>query len=509
MRTGISCVFLAICISLFSFTPAWALGDTLTIAYPADPKTLDPHGAWDSTSHNTMRQMYESLVSLDEKGEVIPVLAEKWEALPGNMGFKFYLRKGVKFHNGEEMKASDVLFSFTRANSPAGGPIHSFSNYIDSAKIQVIDDYTVVVPTTQPMGSAFLASMNHPWSSILNEKAVKSAGPGYGVNPVGTAPFQFVSWKKGDRVTMKRFDGYWGEKAKVQNLIIRAVVESSSRTIELESGAVDVANEIPYVDVKRVESNPKLTMVLRPGQVVVTIWPDVNQAPYNNLLVRQAMNLAVNREGIVKAVFLGHGDVSTGPVSGQIKYNKRKQTPVTKVDVAKAKELLKEAGFPNGFKGQLIAPDRPEYLNPMTVFQENLRAIGMDMELKIYEWGAYSEIVNTPGHPPAIMYNWGGGPALDPFFFMTPPFHSQFRNKSNMCFVNDPHLDKLLDKGAALLDGPERQAVYEELWDYANKTLPGIFIAEPKRTFGTTSKLRGVHFTPSAITYYGKAYFAD
>ena len=194
-------------------------------------------------------------------------------------------------------------------------------------------------------------------------------------------------------------------------------------------------------------------------------------------------------------------------LSGQIKYNKRKQTPIMKVDVVKAKELLRQAGFPNGFKGQMIAPDRPEYLNPMVVVQENLRAVGIDLEMKIYEWGAYSDVVNTPGHPPAIMYNWGGGPALDPFFFMTPPFHSQFRNKSNMAFVNDPHLDKLLDKGAALLDGAERQAVYEELWDYVNKTLPGIFVCEPYRTFGTTSKLRGVFFTPSAITYYGKAYF--
>lgn len=493
--------------AIMSPTQILAKGDTLTVAYPADPKTLDPHMTQDSTSNNTMRQIYESLVTLDEKGNIIPVLAEKWEPLEGNRGYTFHLKKGVKFHNGEELKASDVFFTFTRATSPLAGSVHAFSSFIDAANMKIIDDYTIVIPTKQPMGTCFLESMNHPWSSILNQKAVESADRTYGQSPVGTGRYKFVSWNKGDRVVMERFEDYHGTKAKIKNLIIRAVVEGTSRTIELESGAVDVANEIPYIDVPRIESNPDLTMVLRPGQVVVILSPDVTKAPYDKLEVRQAMNIAIDRKGIAKAIFRGYGDVSTGPVSAQIKYNKHNKTPVPKVDIAKAKELLAKAGYPNGFKGQLIAPDRPEYLAPMTVIQENLRAIGMDMELRVFEWGTYLDAIRQPGHAPFVWYHWGGGPALDPFFFLTPAFHSVSIGQTNRSFLNDPHMDKLLDKGAALNDGPERQAVYEELWDYINATLPWISVAEPNRTFATTAKLRGVNFTPSAITYYGSAYF--
>lgn len=486
---------------------AHAKGDTLTIAYPADPKTLDPHLTQDSTSNNTMRQIYESLVALDEKGNIIPRLAEKWVPLEGSKGYTFYLKKGVKFHNGEELKADDVLFTFQRANGPEGAAVQSFSNFIDSANMKVVDDYTIVIPTKQPMGSAFLTSMNHPWSSILNRKAVESAGKEYGLHPIGTGKFQFASWAKGDRVNMTRFEEYHGVKAKVKHLVIRAVIEGTSRTIELESGAVDVSNEIPYVDVKRIQENSDLTMILRPGQVVVILSPDITTPPYNDLRVRQAMDMAIDRKGIVKAIFRGYGQPSTGPVSAQIKYNKHSQTPVQEVNVAKAKELLKEAGYPNGLKGTLFAPDRPEYLAPMTVIQENLRAIGMDMELKVFEWGTYLDAIRQPKHAPFVWYHWGGGPALDPFFFLTPAFHSLSIGQTNRSFLNDPQMDALLDKGAELNDGPERQLVYEQLWDYINATLPWINVAEPNRTFATTKTLRGVSFTPSAITYYGDAYF--
>ncbi len=486
--------------------PAYAKGDTLTIAYPADPKTMDPHATQDSTSNNVMRQIYESLVTLDDKGQVVPMLAEKWDVMEGRKGYVFHLKKGVKFHNGEEMKASDVLFTFQRAVSPEGAAVHAFSNFIDVPKIKIIDDYTIVIPTTQTMGISFLASMNHPWSSILNKKAVEASGRAYGSNPVGTGRFKLASWAKGDRVNMVRFDGYHGEKAKVKNLVIRTVVEGTSRTIELESGAVDVANEVPYVDVKRVESNPNLTMILRKGQVVTILCPDISKPPYNNILVRQAMNLAIDRQGIVEAVFRGYAEPSSGPTTAQIKYNKHAQTPAPQVNIAKAKDLLKQAGYPNGFKGELCTPDRSEFLRVMTVMQANLRAVGINLEIKLYEWGTYIDAIRQPGHAPFIWYHWGGGPALDPFFYLTPAFHSA-AGQTNRSFLKDPEIDALLDKGAELDDGPERQAVYEKLWDHLNEILPWISVAEPYRTFATTKSLKGVNFTPSAITYYGNAYF--
>ncbi len=455
-----------------------------------------------------MRQIYESLVAFDDKQEIVPMLAERWEQLPGSMGYKFYLKKGVTFHNGEEMKASDVLFTFTRATGVKGAAVHSFSSYIDPAGIKVVDDYTIIIPTRQPMGASFLASMNHPWSSILNQKAVEKAGLDYGMNPVGTGRFKLVSWAKGDRLSFERFEGYHGKKAPLSKMIIRAVVEAPSRTIELESGAVDVANEIPYVDISRVSSSKNAKMEIRPGQVVFILGMDITRPPYDNLKLRQAMNIAINRAGIVKAVFKGYAEAATGVISSSVKYSKTKVTPVPALDIAKARQLLQEAGYPNGFKGTLMVPDRTEYLNPMTVLQENLRAIGMEMEIKVYEWGAYQDAIRQPGHAPFITASWGGAPALDPFFFMTPQFHSSAVGQTNRTFMKDKEIDALLDKGAALSDGPEREAVYHELWDRLNAILPWICVVSPNRTFGVSKELRGVNFGPSSITYYGTADFA-
>ena len=496
-----------LCLALGAGT-ASARGDTLTVAAPSDAKTLDPHGTPESGSHNVMKQIYESLVTYNDKQEIVPLLAEKWEVIEDNKAHKFYLKKGVKFHNGEELKADDVLFTFQRATSPSGAAIHAFSNYIDPKGLEVVDDHTIIVRTKQPMGSSFLASMNHPWSSILNRKAVEQFGKDYGMNPVGTGKFKFDSWSKGDRITMTRFDGYHGEKAGITKLIIRTVIEAASRTIELESGAVDLAIELPTVDVRRLQENKALNAVLQPGQMTFHLGMDmVNKKPYNDIRVRQAMNMAVNRAGIVKAVFKGYAEQASGPISSAIKYNKVKATPVSKMDLEKAKQLLKEAGYPNGFKSEILTADRTDYINIATVLQENFRRIGIDCEIKVFEWGTYIDAIKTPGHAPYVMPWWGGAPALDPFFLYGPQFHSVSAGQTNRAFLKDPEIDALLDKGAELNDGPEREAVYGKVWDRLNELLPWVCIAYPNSIAAMDKTLKGVRLSPGLISHYGNAYF--
>lgn len=487
---------------------AWAKGDSLIVANPSDAKSLDPHMTLESSSNIAMRQMYESLVMFNDKGELAPMMAERWEALPDGKGYKFFLRRGVKFHNGEIMTADDVVFSFQRATGP-GVAVGSLSGYIDPKGIEKVDDHTVILRTTQPMGTAFLASMNHPWASILSKKAVETAGKDYGMQPVGTGKFKFVSWAKGDNITFERFDEYYGEKAKLKKLVLRTVVEAASRTIELESGTVDVAQDLASVDIKRVDENKNLKVVLMPGQRLYHVGMDVTQKPYSDPRVRQAMNMVINRAGIVKAVYKGYGEVASGPISSAVMYNKAKETAPPKMDIAKAKQLLAEAGYPDGFTAQLLTADRSDFMGIATILQDNFSKIGIKMEIKVYEWGAFIDVIRKPGHQPYIMNWWGGAPALDPFFFMVPPFHSKSPTSTNRFFYKNPKVDELLDKGAAMSDGPERKAVYGELWDILNTDLPWLSLVSPPLTRGVVKELRGVNFTPSFIVYYGNAYFAD
>ncbi len=499
----VSCVCL-----LLGVAPAMAKGDTLIVASPADAKTLDPHSTMDSPSQNAMKQIYECLVSYDDaKQTVVPSLAERWDVLEGKKGYKFYLKKGVKFHNGQEMKASDVVFSFKRATGPEGAGIHFLSNYVDPKGLEAVDDYTVIIRTKQPLGSAFLASMNHPWAAIMPQKAVEAGGRDYHMHPIGTGKFKFVSWAKGDRITFERFDNYHGEKAKLKKIVIRTVIEPSSRMIELESGAVDVALELQAVDVNRLKGDPAKKLIIKTGQAVGTVIYDVvNSKPYSDPRVRKALGMVVDRQGMVKAVFKGYAEVATGPISSAVKYNKVKESPVPKVDIEGAKKLLAEAGFPDGFKAVFMAADRADYYNVAVVLQDNFRKIGVDMEIKVLEWGAFQEAAQQPGHPPVNVFWWAGAPVLDPYFFYSALLSTN-AGKANRAFLQDPQIDAMLNKGAELDDGPERAKLYSDLWDKVADIAPWTYLVTPYYLAAMDKNLEGLDLGPSLVNYYGNAYF--
>ena len=500
-------LFLCLSLVLFCTCPAMAKGDTLTVGLGHSTKTLDPQATPDAGTHNVCTQMYEGLVRIDGKGNIAPVLAEKWEILDGGKTLKFFLKKGVKFHNGEIMTADDVVFTFKRATGPQGGAIKALSMYVDPKGIEKIDDHTVILKLTLPLGNLFMESLQHPWASILSQKAVEKFGKDYGVNPIGTGRFRLASWTFGDKAVFERFDDYHGEPAKIKTLIMRTIVESSSRTIELESGAVDVILDPARVDISRIEANSNLKVIRRPGSRVYYLSFDVTKPPYDNPKVRKAMNMAIDRKGIVKAVFQGYAEVSTGVTSSAVKYNRVKETPAPAVDIAGAKKLLAEAGFPNGFKGTLLLPDLTERVAAGTILQADFRKIGLDMEVQVVEWGAFMEAIRKKGHDPFLSAWWGGEPALDPFFVMGPPFNSAVIGQTNRAFLDDKLVDELLAKGATLKDGPERGMVYTQLWDRLNDLLPWLNLAAPVNMYCMTKELEGVNWGSGSINYYGTAYF--
>lgn len=482
--------------------------DTLVVATPADARNLDPYSSTDSASGTGMIQVYESLVRLNDKDEIIPVLAERWEVSENNTKYKFFIRQGVKFHNGDTMTAEDVLFSFQRASSP-NSPLRMFTAYIDPKGLS-IEDGAVVIRTTQPMGDAFLASMNHPWASVVCKKAVEDPNQKIALNPVGTGKFKLASWIKGDRMTFERFDDYWGEKAKIKTLVLRPVTESSSRTIELESGAVDVVQDLPSVDINRIRDRKNLDVHMLPGQRVFHLGLDLGMKPFDDVRVREALSMMANRAGMAKAVYQNVAEVATGPTSSAVKYNKTKETPAPKADVAKAKKLLAEAGYPDGFKMEIVTPDRSDYMGISTILQSDFAQIGVEVSIKVYEYGAFMGIINAEGaHPPHIQNVWGGAPALDPFFMMTPRFLSTAPRNGNRYSYSNPRVDELLNRGAGMVDGPERAAVYHELWDILNKDMPWISLVTPSLARGYAKNVKGIHFTPSFLVYYGDAYFAE
>ncbi len=490
---------------LLGASPVPAVGDTLTVGVVQSPKNLDSQASSDAQSHNTASQFTEMLVRATPDGKVRPWLAERWEIAPDKMSTKFFLKKGVKFHNGEIMTADDVVYTFERALGPGGGAIRSLTAHI--AGVEKVDDHTVILKSKQPMGDVFVLSLTHPWAGIMNKKAVDKFGKDYGQNPVGTGKFKFKRWLIGDRVELERFEDYHGEPAKFNHLIFRTIVEAASRTIELESGAVDFIQDVAPVDMSRVKGNPKLVATAVPSNRLWHIAMDLNMEPFNNPKVRQAMSMAIKREAICKVAFRGFARPARGMTTSACKYALYDATPPFKEDTAAARKLLAEAGFPNGFKMKLMISDRTDHTSISTILQANLKEIGIDVEIQVYEWGAFLQASTKPGHWPYLNNWWGAAPALDPFFLLQPPFHSAGIPVTNRAFYVNKELDAMFMKGAAMADGPERAKLYGEIWDLLNRELPWVPLIEQQTVYGQTKELKGIDHGPGIVNYFADAYF--
>ena len=195
--------------------------------------------------------------------------------------------------------------------SPVGSATRAYSK--DLASVEVIDDYTVQMKLKQP-STPFLMLLTLSWGGIVNEKAVRAAGDNYAMNPIGTGPFRLVDWKRGDRITLERYEDYWGERLRYKTLIFRSLPEPTTRVVELETGGADLALEIPVNEIDRVLSGSNTTLLRTLGSYYTVMGFNCERAPFDNPEVRKAISLAIDTEGIHKAVQRGVGTVPLGPL---------------------------------------------------------------------------------------------------------------------------------------------------------------------------------------------------
>ncbi len=471
---------------------------TLVVANSADARTLDPHDAGDSGSGNALYPVFESLVNVDWKtGEILPGLAEKWEKLD-DVSYKFYLRKGVKFHNGEEMKASDVVFSFKRAISPAGAKVAYIMKVVDPNGFEIIDDYTVVIKTLGAF-SPFLGYMPYIGAVVMSEKAYSD--PAAANHPIGTGPYMFVDWKKGDRLTYKKFNDYWGQKPEFENLIIRSIPDVNSRLIELETGNIDLAIGLTPNEVNRVKDNSKLQLFSSPSTIFTYLTYNCAKAPFDNVKFRQAIDYALDEEGINEAVYRGLAKYTPGPVTPDQKYFYNGE-PTCRYDVEKAKQLLSESGVNvSGKKFALTVNDNQSRIDMAQIIQTQLKEIGIDVEIKVMETAAYFDFIN--GDEKEFFINgWGAVGFPEPDNNIYGPAHSSGIPSTNSEMYSNPTLDKLLDDSRATPDGEERQKIVYDIQKLLRDETPYITISNNINYIGAQNYVEGFTAQPTAYQIY-------
>ena len=469
--------------------------DTLVIGQGADAKSLDPHASNDNPSSNIRVQIYDRLMDLDENGVPQPMLAESWER-PDDKTIIFHLRKGVKFHNGDEMKASDVKFSLERAL--AAPEVSHILTGING--VEVLDDYTVKVTTEKPM-AAILNNLAHTTIAILSEKATKEAGDKFGQNPVGSGPYKFVSWQSGDRVTLEAFPEYWQGEAPIKNVVFRNIVEETNRTIGLETGELDIIYDIQGMDKNKLKDDDRFVVIEGPQVSMTYLGFNMKKAPYDNPKVREAISYAIDQKPIIDTVFLGAGEAANSIIGPNVwgYYDVEKYTQ----DIEKAKALLAEAGYPDGFKAKIWVNDNPVRRDTAVILQDQLKQIGIDLAIETVEWGAFLDGTARGDHE---MYLLGWGTVTrDPDYGMYELISTATMGAAgNRSFYSNPTVDKLLEEGKTELDPEKRKAIYKEIQEIIRKDIPMYMIIYPLQNVVTQKNIKNFKLDPAnAHRIYG------
>ncbi len=493
---------LAFALALSLCGAALAAKDELVVADQYDATTLDPINHNDYPTSRACAQIYDTLIILNDDGMPQPCLAEKWEFLT-DKDYKMTLRKGVKFHNGDEMKAEDVKFSLERANTPRGAQIHEYSQDLDN--VEIVDDYTVILHL-KTANTPFFASLSHSWGSIVNKKVVEAAGDDYGIEPVGTGAFKFKEWAKGDHYTFERFDDYWGEKAKVKTLTVRAIPEPTNRTIELETGAVDISYPISTVELSRVEGNDELTLQRMPLSSTTYMGFNTTKAPFNDARFRQAVFAALDTVGIQKAVFRGVGKTPRSLIPSSTKYSINDELPVHERDVEKAKALFKEAGIdPATLSFTILTNERKERVDMAQIIQSQLAELGIKTDIKQMEWGSYLGILQQRAHD-VFLLGWGLS-VPDPNYAVAGLLATGAG--TNYTGFSNKELDELLAKGRSLQDGDERKQVYKDMQLFINEQCPMVYLHNDEAVVGVRKAVKGFKINPFEVHRFAPAYFED
>jgi len=451
-------------------------GKTLTIAMNSDPGTADVQLT--TSEYMLPLNLYDRLVEIETKGEgrseIVPGLAEKWEVSPDGKVYTFYLRKGVKFHNGEELTADDVVYTFDRMLNPATKALNTdFLDMIDGAQermsgkasstkgLKALDKYTVEITLSKPF-APFLAGLGVPGCSIYNRKATEAAGQDFGQKPIGTGPFKLKEWSYNSEIVLEAFPDYYRGKAPIDYLVIKIVPDPETQRMMFETGELDVfdldnaRSQIPYF-----RDNPKWKDCIVSGLRVGTYYYALNQAvkPLDNVKVRQAIQYAINRELLLEKLYYNTGEPAKG-ILGKGLAGFNPNLPGFKYDPEKAKQLLKEAGYENGCEVEIWqVADSPATLKLNEAVQAMLADVGIKATIKQVDEATFYG-TRRQGKVPMYQSDWSAD-FNDPDNFLYTFFGAQNAKARSFNYFRKEVRD-ILEKCRQITDNDERYRLYQE-----------------------------------------------
>ena len=471
--------------------------------------TTDPYDANDTLSQAMAKSFYQGLYGFDKDMKMIPVLAESHDVSKDGLVYTFKLRRGVKFHDGTDFKADAVKANFDRVTNP-DNKLKRYSLYNNIAKTEVVDDYTARITLKTPF-SAFVNQLAHPSGVMISPTALQKYGKDIAFNPVGTGPFKFVEWKQTDYLKVAKFDGYWKKGLpKVDTITWKPVIDNNSRSAVMQTGEAHFTFPVPYEQVDTLKAKADLEVVAAPSIVHRYMSMNMLQKPFDNPKVRQAINYAINKEALAKVAFNGFAFPAEGSTPQGVEYHVK--TGPWPYDVAKAKALLAEAGYPNGFETELWSAYNHSTAQKVIQFlQQQLGQVGIKAKILALDAAVRVEKVESqqdPATAPVRLYYVGWSSSTGEADWALRPLlasESAPPRLFNTAYYKNAKVDAAI-KGAQLTtDSAEKAKLYKEAQDEIWKDAPWAFLVTERLLSVNNKKLSGVHVMPDASFAFEEA----
>jgi len=466
------------------------------IVYASDStaKSLDPHDTSDTYSGCIEKAICQGLMGFDKDLKVVPLLAESYTYNDKATEFTFKLRKGIKFHDGEPFNAQAVKVNIDRLMS---GKYKRSSLMKPVKELRIIDDYTVQFILNEPFG-AFVNAVAHPGALMLSPAALKKYGDNISQHPVGTGPYIFDVWVSGDYVRIKKNPTYWRGKVEADSITFKPVPENGTRLAMLRAGQAHYIYPMPAELRKTVEKDPKIDLIEMPSIIERYMVLNTKYKPLSDVRVRQAINYALDRKAIIRIAWGGAGIEADSVIPPNLAFYKKQS--IWPYDLAKAKALLKEAGYPNGFKVVYLTPNATPRMRATEMVQQQLGKIGITGEIQSMDAASFynkleSHRADDPNPVPFIAFaGWsastgdadgGTRPLISTSGF--PPAMSNFG------FFSDPEVDRLINAGLQSADPKVRGNAYGRLQDYVWDKAPWGYLFVDTMLAAKSKKCSGIY----------------
>ena len=498
----------------------------IVAAVNVDFTTMDPMDTSDTLSGGIQRMISDSLFGFDDDMGIIPMLATGYEANDNATEFTITLREGISFTDGTPWDADAALANFAKWDDESLGLKRTtfLCNVLDA--FEKVDDYTIKITLTEPFG-AFISNLAHPACVIMSPKTIEAGVEECARNPVGTGQYKFVEWIEGDHLTLELNKDWWGYDADIcggtaladadagfKTITFKPVPESATRVAMIQSGDAQLIWPIPTESVSVLESDPNVTSYRDDGIVVRYLMMNTQKEPLNNPKVRQAMDYAVNKEAYIQVVDNGMSSVATSIIGPAVQYYKGNEARA--YDPEKAKALLAEAGYPDGFTTSVMYANTTANQKRAEFLKQQFEQVGINLELKGMESAVLNQKiqdVDVPGSEAEVeCYLIGWSPSTGDADWGIRPLvaiESEPPMSYNICYFENEELEGYIKTGLESADDATRKEAYEKAQDLLFEEMPMLYLSLESNTWATGAKLQNVKIYPDGAINMKNAKMAN